>query len=112
MDDAASPMSAENDELDVQEFPPFSDKGQVGSYAYLLSVKSANQLYFGIKGKPQRSPLSFTIALDFADGETEEEMITLNGLDQKGMGYTRVDLSRHLVPGRSSIVGAAVSLGA
>jgi len=99
------------EEAEPAEIPGFNTKGQVGPYVYLLSIKSGNQLYFGVKGRPQATPLDFVVSLGFDNGEVGTEMVTIDGLDQRGMGYTRIDLSRYASElGRAAVAKADVAL--
>ena len=75
---------------------PFSDKGIAGAYSYLVSVKEENRVYFGIKGAALAEPQRFQLTIGYSGGGNSTEEVIIQGLDDKGMGYTQLDLSAKL----------------
>ncbi|MCK4907441.1 MAG: hypothetical protein KAS64_07820 [Spirochaetes bacterium] len=73
----------------------FSDKGQAGSSSFLVSVKDNNQIYFGIKA-PAAGSYNFILTLFFENGQSTTEFITIDSIDEKGMGYDKRDFSKFL----------------
>lgn len=88
----------------------FKGKGSAGAFTYLVNVKPRNQVLFGIKGSDGPGPWNFMLMLSFEGGQITSEMVTVNVLNEKGMGSTMADLSHYLnQEGYGKIVSVDVS---
>ena len=89
---------------------PFSTKGNIGQFGYLVSVKENNRLYFGIKGTFMDSPQLFILNIEYSGGGTSAEQVTIDSLDEKGMGYARLDLSENFAdPALGAVTAVRIS---
>ncbi len=73
-----------------------SIKGVLNNYTYLASIKNDSVLFVGVKGSPTTEKMDYSVDVTFTNGEVVNEIVSIPSVNDKGIGFSKVDLTDYI----------------